>query len=175
MGHPRPALSGTSVPWVSCLDPPVCHRVQDDPEARSQPLLCACWCCWSRDVVRALRSCFVVVHHAHVQLRILTPLLDWKRCSSSQSYSFSVISFVSSAPFVPLAPNFLRVSTRFSAACAPTSRHLVRDLIGLFFLVVGSVAIHLVYADANLFHFEKVEQLWMLSRLSLGNTAIFET
>ena len=48
-----------------------------------------------------------------VQLRILTPLLDW----SSQSYSFSVtssVSFVSFVPSVPLvpsgvAPNSLRV------------------------------------------------------------------
>ena len=30
---------GTGVPWVSCLDPPVCPRVQDDPEAKSQPFL----------------------------------------------------------------------------------------------------------------------------------------
>ena len=36
-GHPQPSLSGTCVPWVSCLDPPVCHRVQDDPVAKSQP------------------------------------------------------------------------------------------------------------------------------------------
>ena len=33
-------LSGTGVPWVSCLDPPVCHRVQGDSVAKSQPLLC---------------------------------------------------------------------------------------------------------------------------------------
>ena len=30
----------------------------------------------------------------HVQLRILTPVLDWKRWSSSQSSPFSVISFI---------------------------------------------------------------------------------
>ena len=28
---------GTGVPWVSCLDPPVCPRVQDDPEAKNNP------------------------------------------------------------------------------------------------------------------------------------------
>ena len=39
VGHPRPSLSGTGVPWVSCLDPPVCPRVQDDPEAKSQPVV----------------------------------------------------------------------------------------------------------------------------------------
>ena len=39
VGHPRPSLSGTGVPWVSCLDPLVCLRVQDDPEANSQPVV----------------------------------------------------------------------------------------------------------------------------------------
>ena len=39
-GHPRPSLSGTGVPWVSCLDPPVCHRVQGVSVAKSQPLVC---------------------------------------------------------------------------------------------------------------------------------------
>ena len=83
----------------------------------------------------------------------------------SGPYSFSVISFVSFGPLVPLVPSQIRskfsegVSTRFLAACVPTNRHLVRDLIGLFLLVVGSVAIHLVYEDAHLFHFEKVDQL----------------
>ena len=32
VGHPRPSLSGTGVPWV-------CPRVQDDPEAKSQPVV----------------------------------------------------------------------------------------------------------------------------------------
>ena len=37
VGHPRPShCVGTGVPWVSCLDPRVCLRVQDDPEAKSQ-------------------------------------------------------------------------------------------------------------------------------------------
>ena len=39
MGHPGPPLSGTGVRWVSCLEPPVCPRVQDDPEAKSQPVV----------------------------------------------------------------------------------------------------------------------------------------
>ena len=37
-GHVGPPTAflrrGTGVPWVSCLDPPVCPRVQDDPEAK---------------------------------------------------------------------------------------------------------------------------------------------
>ena len=39
VGHPRPSGSGTGVPWVSCLNPPVCLSVQDDPEAKSQPVV----------------------------------------------------------------------------------------------------------------------------------------
>ena len=39
VGHPRPSLSGTGVPWVSCLKSLVCHRVQDDPVAKSQPVV----------------------------------------------------------------------------------------------------------------------------------------
>ena len=72
---PRPSLSGTGVPWVSCLDPPMCHSVQDDPVAKSQPIVCVGW---SRDVVCFCALVFVVMFRAHVQLRILTPLLDWK-------------------------------------------------------------------------------------------------
>ena len=73
VGPPTAFLrGGTGVPWVSCLDPPVCPRVQDDPEAKSQPFLvwlvlllvstslggpikvnvivpfCSCTCCWNR-------------------------------------------------------------------------------------------------------------------------------
>ena len=41
-----------------------------------------------------------------------------------------------------------------------------------FLVVVGSVAIHLVYANANL-HFEKVDQLLTLSSLSLDFNAMY--
>ena len=39
VGHPRPSLSGTGAPWVSCLDLTVCPRVQDDPEAKSHSVV----------------------------------------------------------------------------------------------------------------------------------------
>ena len=55
-----------------CQDPPVCHRVQGNP------------CCVLLESWRRMCLALVLVHHTHVQLRILTPLLDWKRCSSSQ-------------------------------------------------------------------------------------------
>ena len=112
VGHPRPSLSGTGVPWVSCLDPPVCVRVQDDPEAKSRPVVVLVgvlrwWDGRVRVRVRVKRVC--------VQLRIRTPLLGWKRCSSSQSYSFSVISSVSFVPFVPSVPLVpSRIRSKFS-------------------------------------------------------------
>ena len=87
-GHPRPSRVR-----VSCLDPRDCHRVQDDPVIKSQPL-CVCAGC-SRGVLRSVRSCSTCVEDvSHVQLRILTLLLDWKRCSSSPSSSFSSICIV---------------------------------------------------------------------------------
>ena len=73
VGHPRPSLRGTGVSWVSCLDPSVCLRVQDDPEAKSQPIVV---------LVGVLKQCDGRVRgrgrekRVCVQLRILTPLLD---------------------------------------------------------------------------------------------------
>ena len=132
VGHPRPSLSGTGVPWVSCLEPLVCPRVQDDPEAKSQPVVVLVgvlrWCEGrGRGRGREKRVC--------VQLRILKLLLDWKRCSSSQSHSFLVISSVSFVPSVPLVPSRIGskfsegVSTRFFLHVCPQTRHLDRDLI----------------------------------------------
>ena len=45
-----------------------------------QPLLCVGW---SRDVFVSCALVFMVMFRAHVHLRILTPLLDWKRCSKA--------------------------------------------------------------------------------------------
>ena len=77
----------------------------------------------------------VVVFHVQMQLRIPTHLLDWKRCSSSQSFSFSVISTI------------FQIFGRLWVL-SPT-RHLVEDLIEISLLAVGSVAIHLVHAKTN--------------------------
>ena len=38
----------------------------------ANPSLCGRWCCWSRDIMCSCAQMFVVVFHAHVQLRILT-------------------------------------------------------------------------------------------------------
>ena len=98
---------------------------------------------------------FGVLSHAHVQLRILTPLLDWKRCSSSQSSPFSSSCIVRSNISAGVPKPF--------------------NLFDTFFLVVGSVAIHLGYLNASLFLSRKVDQLRMLSRLSLDFTATGNT
>ena len=71
-----------------CRDPPCATESRVTLWQSANPSCCGCWCCWSRDVVWSLRSRSTL----SVQLRILAPLLDWKRCSSSQSSSFSVIS-----------------------------------------------------------------------------------
>ena len=67
-----------------CGDPPACHRVQGDAVAKRQPFLV--W--W-----------LVFAFHGHVQLRILTLLLDWKRCPSSQSSPYSVLRIISTKFF----------------------------------------------------------------------------
>ena len=118
-------------------------------------VLCTRVSCVLKDVEKLVVS--------RVQQRILTHLLDWERCPSSQSSPFSLIRTVS--------------KTKFSVGfgCSFSTRHLVRDLTGLFLLVVGSVAIHLVHVNANLFDSPKIDQFRMLSRLSLDTTAIFAT
>ena len=91
---------------------------------------------------------FGVVSHAHVQLRILTHILDWKGCSSFQSSLFSGICLVRSN----------------ISAVVPKTLQLGRHVLS----VVGSVAIHLVYVNENLILSPKIDQLRILSRLSLG-------
>ena len=39
LGATQPPLSSTGVLWVSCWDPRVLHRVQDDTISESQPFL----------------------------------------------------------------------------------------------------------------------------------------
>ena len=72
----------------------------------ANPFLCWLECA----LVGVVVSVVVVVFHTHVQLRILTPLLDWKRCSSSQSSPFSVIP----ADTIEFTPQFRRVVGVFS-------------------------------------------------------------
>ena len=116
-GFPVRALVYRGCP---CRDPPVCHRVQGDSVAKRQPLLCVCVLVLLESRRRVcLALVFVVVHHAHVQLRILTHLLDWKLCPSSPSSPFSVLRII---------------STKFSAvsgAALSRTRHLVRHVLHL--------------------------------------------
>ena len=123
---------------VSCLDPPVCLRVQDDPEAKSQPIVV---------LVGVLRSCDDRVRvrvrgrekRVCVQLRVLTPPARLEAL-----FKLSVVFILShlvrlvrtmrticTTRYHPeFAPNFLRVYPQdlFLHVC-PQTRHLVRDLI----------------------------------------------
>ena len=102
VGHPRLPCSGTGVPWVSLPGP---TGVPQSPGrlCGKAPTLVVCLLVLLESRRRVcLALVFVVVHHAHVQLRMLTPLLDWKRCPSSQSSPFSVLRII---------------STKFSAVC----------------------------------------------------------
>ena len=87
-----PPRAGPRARWVSCLDPRGCHRVQDDLLTKSQPLcvlvgvVTSCVLC-ARVRGRVSRSCATENTHT---------LLDWKRCSSSQSSPFSSICIVRS-------------------------------------------------------------------------------
>ena len=50
VGHPRPSLSGTGVPWVSCLDPPCAAESRMTLRQRANPL--SSWvesCCMQCD------------------------------------------------------------------------------------------------------------------------------
>ena len=76
VGHPRPSLSGTGVPWVSCLDPPVCLRVQDDPEAKSNPSSCWFESCFSVMVVFVFVVVVEVVRDAFVCVTENTYIFD---------------------------------------------------------------------------------------------------
>ena len=67
-GHPRPSLSGTGVPWVSLPGP---TGVPQSPG----------WLCGKvPTLLGVVVGVVAFAFHAHVQLRILTLLLDWKRC-----------------------------------------------------------------------------------------------
>ena len=113
---------------------------------------------------------FVVMFRAHVQLRILTPLLDWKRCSSSQSSSFSGISTKFQQVLCVFCNEIL-----FQQILIDTFLRLVRDLIALSLLAACSVAIRLVHENVNLYLSWEIDQCRMLSRLSLDFTEIFAT
>ena len=66
LGHPRTSVSGTGVPWVSYLDPPLCLRVQDDSVAKRQPVVVLVQSCCSVMVVFQVVVVVEVVRDAYV-------------------------------------------------------------------------------------------------------------
>ena len=126
-----------------CRDPPVSHKVQGDSVAKRANPSCvfvgvvgvvkSCVPC-ARVRGRTSRSCATDLH-----------LLDWKRCSSSQSSPFSVFRIIFHQNFCGL---WVLSPTRHLVRHV---LHIVRDLIEIFLLVVCSVAMRLVHVNANLF------------------------
>ena len=110
---------------------------------------------------------FVFVKHAH--------------CATENTYIPARLTALSQAlsrthsqSSPRIFPNFSNVSAGVqNSEGVPRTRHLVRDLVEMLLLAVCSVEIDLVHATGNLFHFEKIDQLRMLSRLSLDLAAIF--
>ena len=68
LGYPRPSLAGIGVPWVLTGT----HRCALMPKVASRQSACTLWLVQSRS-------------HVLWELRILTLLLDWKRCSKALS------------------------------------------------------------------------------------------
>ena len=93
---------------VSTAVKPAFSEFDHCPNPIQEGELCVCWCCWSRGVVCALRSC------------------SW--CA------VQALSRHQSPSFVPFPPHFLRVSgalfnsSSFSARSSSRSRSLIRFL-----------------------------------------------
>ena len=105
-----------------------------------------------------------------MQLRILTPLLDWRTVQAfSRTHSQSSRSFHSYHLYHSYHPGFAPNFLRFFG-CSFSTRHLAEDLIEIFLLVVCSVAILLVHANVNLFLSWEIDHFRMLSRLSVFAT-----
>ena len=84
LGYPRPSLAGIGVPWVltgshrCALMPRVASRQSANP-------FCG-WCCLEVMCLgRGRRDVLSCTFCQMLELRTLTPLLDWKRCSQALS------------------------------------------------------------------------------------------
>ena len=145
-GHPRP--SRVRAPCtVGVLPGPTRVSASRMSVSKSQPL-----CVLVGDVM----SCVLC---ARVRGRVS------RSCATENTYTPSRLEAL-----------FKSQSSPFSSSCIVRSNISARvpkpfNLFDTFFLVVGSVAIHLGYLNANLFLSRKVDQLRMLSRLSLDFTA----
>ena len=102
-----------------------------------------------------------------------------RSCATENSYTpprlealFKLSGRRHSQAFVSFAPTSLRVLGALSNSSSCSTRSSSRSRSHRFsLLVVGSVAIHLVYVNTHLFLSLKIDQLRMLSRLSLDFTA----
>ena len=116
VGHPRPSLSGTGVPWVCpCRDPPVCHRVQGDSVAKRQSFFVRLLVLLECDIMCSL-------HSRSTCRDVLTT--GCSSCATENTYTPARLEAL------------FKALSRHRSQCGlwvlfPT-RHLVEDLIDIF-------------------------------------------
>ena len=161
-GHKRPSTAEALVcRGCPCRDPPVCHRVHGDSVAQHQPFYL---------LVRVVTSCVLCARvRGHVPCS----------CATENTCTPAGLEALFKLSVVTTLRHLYRSLQHFCGlwVLSPT-RHLVRHvlhLVAMFLLVVGSVAIHLVHANTNLFLSLQIDQCLMLSRPSVDITAIFAT
>ena len=164
-GFPTVRLpSSLRVPWVSCLDPRGCPRVQDDPVTKSQPL-----CVF----VGVVASCVLCARVPRVLRDVLTT--GCISCATENTYAPPRLEALFQLSVVIILRHVYRSLQQFCGCTQNPSTCSTRSFLfethRFSLLVVGSVAIHFVYENANLFIYLKIDQRRMLSRLSLDFTA----
>ena len=132
-------------------------------------------CCVFVGVVGVVTSC---VPCARVRGRTS------RSCATENTYTpaplealFKLSVVANLSPSYPFHQFFLRVAGALShsSSCSTRSSSRSRSRRNCSCLLVGSVSIHLVHVNANLFVSRWIDQFRVLSRLSLGITAIFAT
>ena len=162
VGHPRPSHSGTGVPWVYRGCPAWTHLCGSESRMtlrqRANPL--SSWvesCCSVMVVfvfvvvVEVVRSAFVYVTENTYKPARLEALFKLS-VVLLLSHLFRVIRAIQTICTTRTIQIFQiseGASTRFSAACVPTTRHLVRDLIGLF-LLLSAVSQSILFAQMQI-------------------------
>ena len=108
VGPPTAFLrGGKGVPWVSCLDPPVCPRVQDDPEAKSQPFLVWLLLCFG-----VVTSCVLCARVSRVLRDVLTT--GCISCATENTYTTHRVSPYLADPEMNWTSSFLLKSDKLA-------------------------------------------------------------
>ena len=117
---------GTGVPWVSCLDPPVCPKVQDDPDAKSQPFLVL-----FKGVRGVVTSCVLCARVSRVLRVVLTT--GCISCATEKTYTarLEALSKLSVFTILSHSYHFHQIVFAPGLSYAFQPRHLVRDVLHL--------------------------------------------